>query len=154
MQCFRHFNQELTYIILFNPFSYLVTYARYFSFEKMTMLRKAKVLKVLVVQSCPTLCNPMDLAHQAPLSMGFSRQHTGVGCHFLPEAIFPTQGLNPHLLHLLRWQTGSLPLAAPGKPTLTCTGRLAYLPPVSPTRVDPTVHRQQPAQDLAQKRCP
>ena len=28
-----------------------------------------------VAQSCPTLCNPMDSSlHQAPLSMGFSRQ--------------------------------------------------------------------------------
>ena len=26
------------------------------------------------LQSCSTLCNPIDLAHQAPLSMGFSRQ--------------------------------------------------------------------------------
>ena len=28
------------------------------------------------LQSCPTLCNPMDyiIAHQGPLSMGFSRQ--------------------------------------------------------------------------------
>ena len=26
------------------------------------------------LQSCLTLCDPMDLAHQAPLSMGFSRQ--------------------------------------------------------------------------------
>ena len=28
-----------------------------------------------VAQSCPTLCDPMDSSlHQAPLSMGFSRQ--------------------------------------------------------------------------------
>ena len=27
-----------------------------------------------VAQSCPTLRDPMDIAHQAPLSMGFSRQ--------------------------------------------------------------------------------
>ena len=26
------------------------------------------------LQSCPTLCDAMDVAHQAPLSMGFSRQ--------------------------------------------------------------------------------
>ena len=29
---------------------------------------------VLVIQSCPALCDPWTLAHQAPLSMGFSRQ--------------------------------------------------------------------------------
>ena len=27
-----------------------------------------------VAQLCPTLCDPMDVAYQAPLSMGFSRQ--------------------------------------------------------------------------------
>ena len=36
-----------------------------------------------------------------------------MGCHFLLQGIFPTQGLNPSLLHLLLWQTGSLPLAPP-----------------------------------------
>ena len=46
-------------------------------------------------------CDPVDIARQAPLSMEFSRQATGVGCHFLLQRIFPTQGLN---LHLLLWQ--------------------------------------------------
>ena len=40
---------------------------------------------------------------------------TGVGCHALLQGIFPTQGLNPHLLHLLHWQVGSLPVVPPGK---------------------------------------
>jgi len=26
------------------------------------------------LQSCPTLCDPIDAAHQAPPSLGFSRQ--------------------------------------------------------------------------------
>ena len=43
-------------------------------------------------------------------------KNTGVGCHALLQGIFPTQGWNPRLLRLLRWQTGSLPLAPPGKP--------------------------------------
>ena len=30
-------------------------------------------------------------------------KNTGVDCHFLLQGIFPTQGLNPHLLCLLRW---------------------------------------------------
>ena len=29
----------------------------------------------------------------------FPGKHTGVGCHFLLQEIFPTQGLNPGLLH-------------------------------------------------------
>ena len=39
------------------------------------------------------------VACQAPPSMGFSRQEYGVGCHFLFQGIFPTQGLNPGRLH-------------------------------------------------------
>ena len=35
-----------------------------------------------LVQSCPTLVTH-GLAHEAPLSMGFSRKNTGVGCHVL-----------------------------------------------------------------------
>ena len=49
-------------------------------------------------------------AHQAPLSMGFFKQNTRVGCHFLLQGIFLTQGSNPHLLGLLHWQVDSLPL--------------------------------------------
>ena len=41
--------------------------------------------------------------------------NTGVGCHFLLQGIFLTQGLNLCLLHLLHWQVGSLPLVSPGK---------------------------------------
>ena len=33
---------------------------------------------------------------------------TAVGCHFLLQGIFPTQGSNPGLLH---WQAHSLPLS-------------------------------------------
>ena len=36
---------------------------------------------------------------------------TAVGCHFLLQGIFPTQGLNLRLLSLLYWQAGSLPCA-------------------------------------------
>ena len=53
----------------------------------------------LVAQSCPNLCDPMDCTHQALLSMQFSRQGYWSGCHALFQGIFPTQGLNPGLLH-------------------------------------------------------
>ena len=35
-----------------------------------------------------------------------------MGCHALLQGIFPTQGSNPCLLHLLNWQAGSLPLSS------------------------------------------
>ena len=39
-----------------------------------------------------------------------------VACHFLLQGIFPTQGLNPCLLHLLHWQADSLLLSHLGSP--------------------------------------
>ena len=57
-------------------------------------------LMCVPVQLPLILCNPMDcIACQAPLSVEFSRQNTGVGCHSLPQGIFPTQPSNPGLLH-------------------------------------------------------
>ena len=41
--------------------------------------------------------------------------NSGVGCHALLQGIFLTQGSNLHLLCLLHWQEGSLPLVPPGK---------------------------------------
>ena len=40
---------------------------------------------------------------------------TGMGCHFLLQGVFLTQGSNPNLLCLLHLQVGSLPLAPPGR---------------------------------------
>ena len=53
---------------------------------------------------------------QVPMSMDSPGKNPGVGCHFLLQGIFPTQGLNPGLLHLLHWQVSSLPLVSPEKP--------------------------------------
>ena len=50
--------------------------------------------------SCVWLfATPWTVASQVPPSMGFSNSNTGVGCHCLLQGIFPTQGLNPGLLH-------------------------------------------------------
>ena len=53
-------------------------------------------------------------AHQAPLSMGSSRQEYRSGCHALLQGVFLTQGLNLGLMQLLhcRW---SLYHSATGK---------------------------------------
>ena len=42
---------------------------------------------------------PWTVAHQASLSVGFSRQENWSGSHSLLQEIFPTQGSNLHLLH-------------------------------------------------------
>ena len=69
-----------------------------------------------VAQSCLTLCDPMDTRLLRPWD--FLGRSTGVGCHFLLQGFFPTQGLNLCLLHLLHRQAGSLPLVPPGKPSI------------------------------------
>ena len=58
----------------------------------------------------------LSVAHQAPLSREFSRQEYWSGLPGPPPVYLPNPGLNPHLLCLLNWQMGSLPLAPPGKP--------------------------------------
>ena len=73
----------------------------------------------MCVQSGPALCDPMDLACQPALSMGFPGKNIGVGCHSLLQGIFPTQGSSPCLLCLLHWQADSLPLTPPGKQAMS-----------------------------------
>jgi len=62
----------------------------------------------------------------------------GVGCHAFLQQIFPTQGSNAHLLHILHCPAGSLPLAPPGKPgvsmllllLLSCFRRVRLCDPI------------------------
>ena len=65
----------------------------------------------LVAQSCPTLLWPHGLKPSRLICPWDSPgKNTGVGCHFLLQGIFLTQGSNPHLL---RWQADSLPMSHP-----------------------------------------
>ena len=47
------------------------------------------------LQSCPTLCDPWTAAHQAPLSMGFSRQEYWSGLSFPSPGDRPNPGIKP-----------------------------------------------------------
>ena len=60
----------------------------------------------LVLSCLSLLATPQTVAHQAPLSTGLSK-NTGVGCHFLLQGIFPTQGSNLHLFYWRFWRKGS-----------------------------------------------
>ena len=54
----------------------------------------------LVIQSCLTLCNPVDCSPPGSSVHGDSpEKNTGVGCHALFWGIFPTQGSNPGIPH-------------------------------------------------------
>ena len=66
----------------------------------------------LVAKSCLTLLWSHGLS-----PCDFPGKDTGVGCPFLFQEIFLTQGSSPHLLFLLHWQAESLALS-PRKPNL------------------------------------
>ena len=48
-----------------------------------------------VAQSCLTLCDPWTVAHQAPLSMEFSRQEYWSGLPFPSPGDLPEPGIEP-----------------------------------------------------------
>ena len=63
----------------------------------------AVLVVVLVAQLCLTLCGPVDCSPPGSFVHGDSPgKTTAVGCHALLQGIYPTQGLNPGLLHC-RW---------------------------------------------------
>ena len=66
----------------------------------------------LVTKLCLTICDPVDCS-LAVSSVHFLGKNTGVGCHFLLQGIFSTQGSNPCLL---QWQADSSPLSHQGSP--------------------------------------
>ena len=70
----------------------------------------------LVTQLCPTLVTPWTIAHQASLSMGFSRQNTGVGSYSLLQGL-PDPGIEPRSPALM---ATSLPSEPPRKPRKCC----------------------------------
>ena len=66
-------------------------------------------------QSCLTICDPMDSSPPGSSVHGIFQARILEGVAIL-QRTFLTQGSNLHLLCLLHWQAGSLPLVLPGKP--------------------------------------
>ena len=66
-----------------------------------------------VVQSCLTLCDPMDCNLPGILSMGFSRQEYWSGLPFPSPEDLPKPGIEPRSPTL---QADTLPSEPPGKP--------------------------------------
>ena len=75
--------------------------------EKLEGLMSASPCMLRLLQSCTTLFEPMTVAHQAPLSMGFSRQEYWSGLRALLQGIFLTPEIKP--MSLMR---------SPSRPTL------------------------------------
>ena len=67
------------------------------------------------LQSCLTLCSPVDCSYQAPLSIGFSRQEYSKGLPCPPPEDLPNPGIElaPYISPAL---VSSLPLVPPVKP--------------------------------------
>ena len=51
------------------------------------------------------------IAQKLLCSWDFPGKNTGAGCNFFLQEFSSIQGWNPHLLHLLHWQPGSLSLS-------------------------------------------
>ena len=76
-------------------------------------------MKVLVTQSCLTLSDSWTVAHQAPLSMGFSRKEYCSGLPSPSAGDLPDPGIE---LEYLILQADCLPSEPPGKLTLLYSG--------------------------------
>ena len=68
---------------------------------------------MLAAQLCLILCNPMTVAHQAPLSMEFSRQDYWNGLSFPSPEDLPNPGTESRPPAL---QEDALPFELPAKP--------------------------------------
>ena len=62
---------------------------------KLTFAKFTCKLRVLVTKSCPTLCDPWTITHQASLSMEFSRQEYWSGLPCPPPGDLPDPGIEP-----------------------------------------------------------
>ena len=60
-----------------------------FNKVEVKLLSRARLFATPRIVACTKLLRPWD----------FQGKSTGVGCHFLLQGIFPTQGLNPGLSH-------------------------------------------------------
>ena len=95
----------------------LLAYARVFIYICFFFLPlEVKKVKVLVAQSCLTLCDSHTGACQAPLSMGFYRKGYWTGLPFPSPGDVPDPGVKPRSPAL---QADSLLSEPPGKPSFT-----------------------------------
>ena len=62
-------------------------------------------VRAKLLQSCPTLCDPMDCS--LPVYSVHGILQAGI-LKWVVMPCFPTQASNPRLLHFLHWQAGSL----------------------------------------------
>ena len=81
-----------------------------------------------VIQSCPTLCDTKDCSLPGSSIHDVFRQEYWNGLPFPSPGDLPTQGSNPHFLHLLDWQADSLPRIPLGSPNIPIPIHLTPIP--------------------------
>ena len=94
-----HRKQILYHLSHQGSFGVMILFKKSDSEHEGTFPKVNKSVPCAQSQSCPTLWTLWAITHQAPLSIDSPGKNTGVGCHFLLQGIFPTQGWNPSLLH-------------------------------------------------------
>ena len=111
-----------SYILRFSPFLYFflsyplfssTMWQIYFEVLSCTYSSCFFIGGGLVAKSCLTFATSWTIAHQAPLSMGFSRQEYWGGLPFLFPGDLPDPGTEPGFS---TWQADSLPTELWGKP--------------------------------------
>ena len=130
--CLRRLCMSICYIMLFNysfaDFLYillLIVVIEIFNHHNLSILHFTSICCCLIAKSCPCLLRIHELLPARLLCpWNFPGKNTGVGCHFLLQGVFPTQGLNPCLVH---WQADSLPLSSPASFCLMYFGTLFSL---------------------------
>ena len=95
---------------------------------------RSSMLKTISVQLSAT---PWDCSLPGSTVHGILQARTGVDRLSLLQGIFPTQGLNPCLLHLLQWQVDSFPLCHLGSPISHAAATAAKSLQSCPTPCDP-----------------
>ena len=83
------------------------------------------------LQLCPSLCDPLTVAHQNPQFMGFSRQEYWSGLLCPPPGDIPNPGIEPHLLQSLL-KLMSIKSVIPSSHLILCYP-LLLLPPIPPS---------------------
>ena len=71
------------------------------------------------LQSCPTLCEPLDCSPPGFSVHGILQARILKGVAMHSSGDLPNSGIKPVSLRSLHWQAGSLPLGPPEKPQIT-----------------------------------
>ena len=104
---FKHFKYHPKYLSEWTILGTCQVHVHIFENIKISIYVFMHTVLCLVVQSCPTLCNPMDCSPPGFSVYGIlqARIHTHRAYYDLLQEIFPKQGSNPGLSHCRQFLT-------------------------------------------------